>query len=208
MPGRIVNFFRHLLRKRAVEEALDDELQSALELLTEEKMNQGVSHPEARRQALIELGGVEQVKEQVRSIRASMFLETLAQDLRYGFRMLRKSPGFTVVAILTLALGIGANTAIFGLVDSAFLRGLPFREPDRLAYILTVENDDTHTPTPAQYQAVRNESKSFEQIAAQGWADYFYSADGSLTESLSGSLVTSNWFSTLGVQPLLGRNFR
>src|SRR6516225_5320619 len=86
--------------------------------------------------------------------------------------------------------------------------GLPFREPDRLVYILTVEHDDTHTPTPAQYQTVRDESKSFEQIAAQGWADYFYSADGSLTESLSGSLVTSNWFSALGVRPLLGRNFR
>src|SRR5215475_11358173 len=187
MPGRIVNFFRHLLRKRAVEEALDDELQSALELLTEEKMNQGVSHPEARRQALIELGGVEQVKEQVRSIRASMFLETFAQDLRYGFRMLRKSPGFTVVAILTLALGIGANTAVFGLVDSAFLRGLPFREPERLVYIWTLEaNGELHTPTLEEYRAVRDNSNSFQQVAAGGWTNYFFDADNSFSESLPG----------------------
>jgi putative ABC transport system permease protein len=94
------------------------------------------------------------------------------------------------------------------LVDSAFLRGLPFREPDRLVHIWTVEADDTHTPTPAHYQAVRDYSKAFEQVAAAGWADYFYSADGSLAENLSGSVVTSNWFSTLGVQPLIGRNFR
>src|SRR5215471_7750674 len=138
----------------------------------------------------------------------SGFLKGTRQDLRYGFRMLRKSPGFTVVAILTLALGIGANTAVFGLVDSAFLRGLPFREPERLVYIWTIENDGAHTPTPAQYQAVRDQSKSFQQVGGQGWADFFYSADGTLTESLSGSLVTPNWFATLGVQPFLGRDFR
>jgi putative ABC transport system permease protein len=136
-------------------------------------------------------------------------LQTLFQDLRYALRQLRKNTGFTAVVVVTLALGIGANTAIFGLVDSAFLRGLPFREPERLVHIWTIEADgEQHTPTLTQYQAVRDDSKSFEQIAAAGWTNYFFDANGSISQNLPGSLVTPNWLSTLGVQPLLGRNFR
>jgi len=200
---------RALVRRKSVETELHDELRFHLERQVEKYVQSGLSREEATRRARMEFGGVELAKEECRDERGVNLIESVLQDLRYGLRMLRKSPGFTIVAVLTLALGIGANTAIFGLVDSAFLRGLPFREPDRLIHIWTIEaDDDVHTPTPAQYQAVRSETKCFEQVAAAGWADYFYSADGSLAENLYGSVVTSNWFSTLGVQPLIGRNFR
>jgi putative ABC transport system permease protein len=200
---------RALFRRKSVETELDDEVRFHLEQQVAKYVQAGLSREEARRRARVEFGGVEQAKEECRDARGVNLIESVLQDLRYGLRMLRKSPGFTTVAVLTLALGIGANTAIFGLVDSAFLRGLPFREPDRLVHIWTIEaDDDVHTPTPAQYQAVRSGTKCFEQVAAGGWADYFYSADGAVSENLPGSLVTSNWFSTLGVQPLIGRNFR
>ena len=107
MPGRIVSLHRNLLRKDTVEQALDDELQSAVELLTEEKIKEGVSPSVARRQALMELG-VEQVKEDVRSIQAGRLLEDLAKDVRFGIRTLAKSPGFTAAIITSVALGIAA----------------------------------------------------------------------------------------------------
>jgi putative ABC transport system permease protein len=200
---------RALFRRARVEGELDEELRFHLERQVEKYVQSGMSREEARGRARLEFGGVELAKEECRDARGVNFIEGLVQDLRFGLRMLRKSPGFTAAAVLTLALGIGANTAIFGLVDSAFLRGSPVREPERLVHIWTIEaDDDVHTPTPAQYQAIRDESKSFEQVAAAGWADYFYSPDSALSESLPGSLVTSNWFPTHGEQPLLGRNFR
>ena len=115
MSAQIASFFRNLLHKRTVEQALDDELQSAVELLTQENVKQGLSHSEARRQALIELGGVEQVKEQVRAVRLGGFLETFAQDLRFSLRTMAKAPGFTAIAVLTMAVGIGANTTLANL---------------------------------------------------------------------------------------------
>jgi putative ABC transport system permease protein len=200
---------RSLFRWAKADQELDDELRDHLERGTEEYVAKGIAPEEARRRARLDLGGIEQTKEKCRDARRVNWIQDLIQDLRFGLRMLRKSPGFTTVAVLTLALGIGANTAIFGLVDSAFLRGLPFREPERLVHIWTIEDDgDVHTPTPAQYQAVLDNAKCFEQVAASGWAHYFYGADGSLSENVSGFLATANWFSTLGVQPLLGRNFR
>jgi hypothetical protein len=125
MPGRIVSLFRNLLRKKTVEQALDDELQSSVELLTEEKMKEGLSHSEARRKALLDLGGVQQVKEEVRAIRAGRFLEGCVGDMRFAVRTLAKSPTFTAVTFITVALCIGANTAIFAIVNSVLLRPLP-----------------------------------------------------------------------------------
>lgn len=132
----------------------------------------------------------------------------LLQDVRYGLRQIRKKPGFAAIVIATLALGIGANTAIFGLVDSVFLQSLPFRAPERLIHVWTIEADgEQHTPTPAQYDATRQQGGSFEEVAAAGWADYFLDNDG-ISQTLPARVVTPNWLSTLGVKPLLGRNFR
>ena len=187
---------------------MDAELRFHVEAYAEDLMRGGVARHEAMRRARLEFGGIERAKEECREARGANLVESLMQDLKYGLRMLRKSPGFTAVAVLTLALGIGANAAIFGLVDSAFLRALPFREPDRLVHVWTTDaGGDLHTPSPAEYVALRKNGESFEQIAGTGWADNFYSSDDSSWQNLSGLLVTPNWLPTLGVQPLLGRNF-
>jgi len=207
--SRLRSWVRAVARRSRMEGEMDAELRFHIEAFAEDLVRRGVPPLEALRRAGIEFGGVERAKEECREARGVNFVESFIQDLRFGLRMLSKSPGFTSAAVLTIGLGIGANAAIFGLVDSAFLRGLPYHDPERLVHVWTIEADhDWHTPTPAQYQAVRDSSKSFEQVAAEGWADYFYSADGSLSENLAGSLVTPNWLSTLGAQPLLGRNFR
>ena len=137
MSSRILSFFRNLVHKNKAEQALDDELRSSVELLTQEKMKDGLSPSEARRQALIELGGIEQVKEEVRAARAGRVLEDFVRDVRFAFRTLAKSPGFTTVAVTILALGVGVNTAVFSLVDEIWLRPRPVPHPERVARIFT-----------------------------------------------------------------------
>src|SRR5437867_1007728 len=127
--------FRSVFRKQNVEKELSDELRFHLEKLIEEKVAKGMMPEEARYSALRELGGVEQVKEECRHMRRVNYLEDFLQDIRYGLRQLRRSPGFAAVALLSLALGIGANTAIFQLVDAVRLRLLPVDSPQELAEI-------------------------------------------------------------------------
>jgi putative ABC transport system permease protein len=164
---------------------------------------------EARRRARLQFGGLEQVKEECRELGATRFIETLIQDVSYGVRMLRKNPGFTVVAVLTLALGIGANTAIFSFVDQLLLRPLPFPEPDRL-----VAPCYPHTRTPDVYSSVsfpdyvyyRDHSTTLSGLAAYSDLDAAFRL-GDQRLRLPGEIVSYNYFSVLGVSPFLGRWF-
>jgi putative ABC transport system permease protein len=208
--ARFSSLCRNLSRKARVEQKLDEELAAYLALLAAEKMRAGMSPEAALRAARIELGGVEQVKERVRGARIGAFVDTLALDLRYGVRLLARSPSFAAVAVLALALGIGANTAIFSLIYGVLLRPLPYPEAGRLVMVsrhFARSNFPYGNLCLADYDDWRASNRAFEDPAA------FHRRRFDLTgtsepEQVSGAAVTAGFFSTLRVRPLLGRVFR
>ncbi len=129
---RLASILRWLFNRDRAEQGLDDELRAFIDASAAEKMREGVAPAEARRLATLELGGLEQVKERVRTDRHGGWLDEIGRDVRYACRMFVKNPGFSATVVLTLALGIGANTAIFSLVDALMLRWLPVRNPQEL----------------------------------------------------------------------------
>src|SRR5438045_733376 len=166
MRSRVRSWLRSMLRRARMESGRDAELRCHAEAFAEDLVRNGVPREEALRRARIEFGGVERAKEECREARGVNLLDSLVQDLRFGVRVLRKSPGFTTAAVLTIALGIGANAAIFGLVDSAFLHALPFRDMERLMNVWTTDaGGDTPTHLPCQYLALPNYTHGFSQDA-------------------------------------------
>jgi predicted permease len=201
------SFLRNLFASRRVEVDLDQEVHSHLEMLTEENIRAGLPPEEAQRAARIELGGVEQVKEQVREARIGNWLRSVLADCRYGLRMLRKNPGFTAVAILTLALGIGANTAMFSVMQGVVLAPLQYVNPDRL--VMVWENNPRFPRTWVSYPNFRDwqgSARSFEQMAAFREQGVDFSGPGT-PEHLNGKEISSGFFSTLGTELTLGREF-
>src|SRR6202046_4607580 len=204
----IASGLRSLLRRKQVSQELDEELNAFLGMAAEEKMKHGLDREEALRAVRLERGNLEGAKERVRTAGWESFFETCWQDLRFGLRTLRKSPGFTAVAVLTLALGIGANTAMFSVIEGVVLSPLPYRQPDRL--VVFWENNLTlkHfiSPSYPDFRDWQSSSRSLEQFAAVTWQSYDLSGPGT-PEHVDGKLVSSGFFSALGVNLALGREF-
>ena len=208
---KIWRSLRMFFRSSKAEQELDDEIRFHLENQMEANRASGMSRKEARFAALRAFGGVDQAKEQCRDARSLVFVGTLLQDLRYGTRLLFKHPGFTVVALLSLGLGIGANTAIFSVINSVLLRPLPFEDPERLVTIwhhYDKLNLARSTISPRTFAIYRDQNSSFQQVAAlrtRPWNAIM--TDGGNPERLHGMLVSDGFFSVLGVGPAMGRGF-
>ena len=203
---------RGLFRKEQVEREMDEELRGYLDAAVKEKMRHGMNREEALRAAQIEMGGVESAKEQVRAVSWESFVETLWQDLKFGLRLLRFNPGFAAAAILSLALGIGANTAIFQLLDAVRLRTLPVKHPEQLVKIGIDHRNgatgsfSTRYPdlTYGQWEQIRAQQQAFSNVFAWG-PNLFNISPGGEVHNVQGLWVSGEFFETLGVEPALGR---
>ena len=187
---------------RKLDTDLEEELRTHIDLAIEENLRRGMSQRQARTAALRSFGGVTQIRETYREQRGILMLEQMKRDLRFGLRQLRKSPGFAITAILTLALGVGANTAIFTLIDSIVLRPLPFPDQDRLVTI----SANGFFPK-GWIRALQQNSQSFSSISAYGLNAESNIAGTDSAERVFGSRVTVNIFDTLGIHPALGSFF-
>jgi putative ABC transport system permease protein len=198
-----------LLHRRSHETQMNEEIRQHLDGLIERNVTAGMPAEEARQAALRQFGGVEQVKESARAERIWIWPAEFWQDLQYGFRMLVKNPGFTIVAVLALALGIGANSAIFSVVNTVLLRPLPYKNPDQL---MMVWEEAAHfgfprnTPSPANFLDWRAQNTVFQAMAAMAPSSFNLTGNGE-PERFDGRRVSADLFPLLGVEPQLGRVF-
>jgi len=199
--------FRGLFGKQRRDRELAAELESHVQLHIDENLRAGMPPEEARRQALIQLGGLEQTKEMYRELRGIPWFETTSQDIRFGLRMLRKNPGFTAVAVVTLALGIGANTAVFSIINGLMLRTLPVRDPGRLVELL-----HQYPGEPAfngfswdAYRTIRDGNHVFSDLIVGSLNSFTVRGDKLQPQTVFGGNVGGNFFEALGLQAAVGR---
>jgi predicted permease len=200
---------RALFHKKRSEQEMDDEMRFHLERQTEQNIARGMSPKDARFAALRQFGNMGQIKEKCRDGWGVRFVNELAQDLRYGLRQLRRNPGFTAVAILTLALGIGANTAMFSVINAVLLTPLPYRSPNQLAMLWTQDLSQNVREGRAAFWSVeqwRQQSRTFAQMAVFDPASVTLTG-GDRAERIGVAQVSPNFFQLLGIQPVVGRVF-
>jgi predicted permease len=207
--GRLHSWAQAIFRRSRMESEMDAELRFHIEAFAEDLMRSGIPRPEALRRARVEFGAIEGVKEQGREARGVAFLDQLIQDLRYGARILRKSPGFTAVVVLTLGLGIGANTAIFSVVHAVLLSPLPYADANRLVLVREVLPHAGPQPVSVSGPDIAEIQKLNHVFAKAGafrvWT-YEFSGRGE-AQRVTADRVSSDLFDVLGVQPIVGRVF-
>jgi putative ABC transport system permease protein len=201
--------FRKLLRRitgSRPDNEIDAEVRGYAEMLTDEKMRSGVAPEEAHRSAMLELGGLEQVKEEIRTVQPLVWVRSFLQDIRFGLRMLRRAPGVTSVAVLTLALGIGASAAIFSIVYGTLLAPMPYPQSDELVMIWSQLNGARNLIAPADYLDWKRDSTTFQGMYAWSWASFDLSA-GPVAEQVNAAVLSPGRLGMLGEPMLLGRDF-
>jgi putative ABC transport system permease protein len=207
MLSDLIYRLRAFLRTKAMDAGLDEELQFHLDRQREKYIHAGLSPEEARRRVRLDFGGTDQITEECRDARGIRALEALRQDLRYGLRTLRKNSGFTCVAVLTLALAVGANTAIFSLLYGTLLRPLPYADPDRLIVLNeTHPRIGTISVSYVNFLDWRAQNHVFSGMALMAGVGYNLSGIDQ-PERIRGQAVSSNFLSLIGVHPLFGRDF-
>jgi putative ABC transport system permease protein len=198
---------RSLFGRRRVEEELNEELQSHIDQKAEQYIAQGMSAEEARRAALRDMDGLDQHKEECRDLRGVFFIEDFLKDVRFGLRQLRRNPGFTIVAVITLALGIGANTAIFSYVDAVILRPLPYPYPEQIVLVREQSRDEGWSEISApDFIDWEHENTVFTAMAVENWGRKTLT-NARVPEDLRYDAVTPDYFKVFGIKPFLGRTF-
>jgi predicted permease len=212
MLSLMTNFWRNIFAKEKIDRDLDEEVRSYSDLLAQEKMREGINPEEARRAAKLQLGGVEQVKEEVRRARTGAWLDSVFQDFRYAARTLRKNPAFSAIAILTLALGIGASTAVFSLVNAVLLKPLPYPNSQQIVFPwrqppagLHVGYNEMPWGRP-DFLFFAHESKSFQSVGAFKSDSFNLTGSGDAAR-LDGLRASAGFFPSLGISPIMGRTF-
>jgi putative ABC transport system permease protein len=205
---RLASVLGWLFHRKKAEQGLDDELQAFIDISAAEKMRDGLPAEQARRLALLELGGLEQAKERVRTYRHGGWLDEVGRDVRYAFRTFVRNPGFTVIVVLTLALGIGANTAIFSLIDALMLRWLPVRNPQELVQVTLRPPNPRDSPgasfSYAIVRALADQDEIFAGVGGFSGFTFDVGSSGSVSR-VPGAIVTGGYYETLGLNPVLGR---